>query len=122
MNAEKLTTLRAMLDELESSALEIVLAPAPRPMHAGHCVRVVAGRNARWYREFCAAYASTRRRRNPRPDTAIRRADTVAALHRMIAGRDSGTIYAERLTLAARLYWRRNSQMLRAMMHAEAAA
>lgn len=120
MNPAKLLTLSAMLDELESSSLVVELAPAPSPRHEGHCVRVVSDRNAKWYRDFCAAYSSTRRRKNPRSDTAIRRADTIRALRAMIAGRDSGTLYAERLTIAARAYFRRNRNALLAQIEAAA--
>jgi hypothetical protein len=120
MNAAKLVTLECMLAELESACLHVLLAPAPYPTHEGHCVRVVANKNARWYRDFCAQYRSTRRRKNPRTDTAIRRRNTIAALQRMIAGVDSGTIYAERLTIAARAYYRRNRAALCAQIEAAA--
>lgn len=122
MNAAKRITLECMLAELESACLDVQLAPAPYPRHEAHCVRVVANKNARWYRDFCEQYRSTRRRKNPRIDTAIRRRETVAALQRMIAGVDSGTTYAERLTIAARAYYRRNRAAIEAQLeHANAA-
>lgn len=116
MNEAKLVTLQCMLDELEAGALEVQLAPAPRPAHEGHCIRVIANLNARWYRDFCAEHLSARLRRNPRPDTIIRRRDTIRALRAMIAGRSTGPIYAARLTDAARSYYRRHRDTINELL------
>lgn len=90
-----------MLMELESNRLEVVLAPSRRKDRRDYdMVRVVASRNCDWYRRFCAKNLSTRKRRNPRPDTCIKRFRTVAALQAMIAGTRS-TYYFHQLSAIA---------------------
>jgi hypothetical protein len=41
-----------MLRELREQYLSVVLVPAPRPMHAGHKIRVADNRNPEWYRRL----------------------------------------------------------------------
>lgn len=115
MNAALIRTLEMMRAELESHMLAVALAPAPRPMHAGHCVRVKVDQNPLWYRRLCAEFPSARRRRNPRPDTRIRRRETIIALDRL--ARTGGEVrfqYDERLLAAARAYYRQNRAALAA--------
>lgn len=81
-----------MLAELYASHLEVVKRRSPR----GGYVRVVTSVNCDWYRRFCAAYRSTRTRRNRAFDTMIRRQWTIAALRRIAAGATAG-VYVERL-------------------------
>lgn len=100
-------TLAAMLDEVEAHMLTVCLAPAPRPAHSGHCVRVRMDINPPWYRAFCAAFPSARGVRRGKMDTAIRRRETANALRAMIAGRMPPR-YGPRLLDAARSYWRRH--------------
>ncbi len=95
-------SLQEMLAELESNQLEIVLTPAPRPAHEGHMIRVRAGQNPRWYREHCARFPSSRRRRNPRPDTRVRRRDTVKALRDMLSGGSRSRYAVELCRIAIR--------------------
>lgn len=93
--------LEFMLMEMESNSLQVVLAPSRRRDRRDHdMIRVVASRNAEWYRKFCGANRSTRKRRNLRPDTCIKRFRTVAALQAMIAGTRS-TYYFHQLTAIA---------------------
>lgn len=115
-------TLQCMLDELESARLDVHLAPAPHPRRELHCVRIVASRNPTWYRQLCAAHLSQRVRRNPRPDTLIRRRETLRALRRMIAGRSDVGIYGPRLLDVARAYFRRHRHEIEARLAAELAA
>jgi hypothetical protein len=121
MKPELRVTLEAMRDEFESGQLLVEIAPAPDPRHEQHCVRVVCGKNALWYRRFCAAFPSSRRRLKRLPDTAIRRRETARALTRLIAGEPAG-LYGPRLLDAARIYWRQNAADLRARLAVEAAA
>ena len=93
--------LAEMLAELASHQLCVVLVPAPDPRHEGHCVRARADQNPRWYRAFCAAHLASRLRRNPRPDTLIKRANTLAVLERLAAGRESRSKYAAELLAIA---------------------
>ena len=74
-----------MLNDLESFELHVVLVPQRRFTNEGGMIRVVANRNAPWYREFCATYTSTRLRQHKKHDTAIRRKDTLRALKKLIA-------------------------------------
>lgn len=92
-----MTALEVMLAELESNRLEVVLAPSKRRERDYDMIRVVASRNCLWYRKFCAANLSSRKRRNPRPDTCIKRFRTIDALQRMIAGTRS-TYYFNQLS------------------------
>lgn len=108
MNAELHATLSAMLDELQSSRLVVVVCEAPEPAHEGHGVRVAVEKNAAWYRQFCASFPSSRRDQNRHGRTAIKRRDTEAALRAMLAGGTGGPCYGPRLMDAARRYWRRN--------------
>ena len=80
-----------MLEELQSSYPETVKVPS---RHGGY-IRVPVSVNADWYRRFCSKFKSSRRR-YPKPRTIIKRRDTIAALERLLSGRDHG-IYAERL-------------------------
>ncbi len=100
--------LQGMLDELESHQLLIVLVPlnpALRNWNEFGRKRAVADRNAKWYRKFCAANLSTRKRRNPRPDTCIKRFRTIAALKAMIEGRHS-VYYRDQLLAIAEKFVR----------------
>src|SRR4051794_35935647 len=85
-----------MLNDLETWRLEVVLIPAPDPQHSCHRVRCVQSQNPVWYRKFCELYPSGRQRRSWKPDTRIKREQTVRALKRIIDGDYSGE-YADRL-------------------------
>jgi len=80
-----------MLDELESSYLEVVKIPSQQ----GGYIRVAVSVNAEWYSWFCKKY-TTSRRRYPKTRTIIRRKNVVSALRRLMRGDDRG-VYAERL-------------------------
>lgn len=81
-----------MLDELESSGLEVMKVPG---RHGGY-IRVPVSVNAEWYRHFCRLYGDNRTNRRMRQRTMIKRCHTIAALKRLIAG-NSSSLYAERL-------------------------
>lgn len=116
-------TLEAMLEELESSMLEVITAPAPSPRHADHCVRVAVGKNAEWYRRFCAAFPSSRRDQNRLGRTAIKRRETLAALNHLLAADPARCpVYAHRLIAAARRYYRRHRADILARLGEEIAA
>lgn len=91
--------LRRMLEDLEGNYHEVVLIPAPEPMHSGHKVRAVQYQNAAWYQKFVKEYMSIRgrgRKRYLRPRTFIVKGEAIKALRRMTDGDFSG-IYAERI-------------------------
>lgn len=75
-----------MLNELESSQLVVILVPQKRRTNEGGMIRVAISRNAGWYRKFCKANPSARKRRGTAFDTAIKRFRTIDALNKMIAG------------------------------------
>lgn len=106
----RIDVLEEMLNELESSCLEVILVPERRRTCEGGCIRVAVSKNALWYRQFCATYLSTRKRRNLAPDTCIRRRETLNALRRMIAGKASPkSHYVYRLEIIAEQRLRRTS-------------
>lgn len=102
--------LESLLEELEANRLEVALIPQRVRTNEGGCVRVAISKNARWYRDFCAAYSSSRVRRNAAPDTAIRRENTVRALRSLLAGRSGGK-YGPHLVAIAKAAMRRTSAM-----------
>ena len=63
------------LRELDESRLDVVLVPAPRQAHEGHCIRVVQDRNPAWYQEFAL-----------RGRCWVKRARVVRALQRVVEG------------------------------------
>ncbi len=83
-----------LLDELESSYLEVVLIPAPERKHAEHYIRAVQSQNAQWYRKFCEEYVSNRKGSKLR--TRIKRRATIKALEKLANGIND-SIYTERL-------------------------
>jgi hypothetical protein len=96
--------LHVMLAELESNRLEVVLVPSKRAANPWDMIRVCASRNAAWYRKFCAAHSSTRKRSNPHHDTCIRRANTISVLSRLTEGKRTHSKYAEELlNIAAKI-------------------
>ena len=89
-----------MLAELEGNRLEVVLVPQKRHTNEGGMIRVAVSRNCSWYRRLCAANPSSRIRRNSAPDTKIKRARTVDALEKLIAGQHA-TYHREELVRIA---------------------
>ena len=53
--------VRAMLNELEAHQLTVCLAPAPRPRHECHFIRVKIDENPKWYRNLCAEFPVDRK-------------------------------------------------------------
>jgi hypothetical protein len=97
------TALEAMLDELESHQLSVVLVPlnpAQRGWNEYGMKRVVADSNCKWYRKFCAANVSKRRIRRGKFDTCIKRHRTIEALKAMIARKPSA-YYLDQLSVIA---------------------
>lgn len=92
--------LQLMLNELESHRLEVQLVPLNprlRGFNHGGCKRVVADMNATWYRRFCARHLSSRKRNHRKPDTKIKRADTIRILRRLAEGLPTKSKYAAEL-------------------------
>jgi hypothetical protein len=114
MSPAILEAVEAMRNELESSCLEVILVPQRRRTNEGGMVRVAVSKNATWYRKFCGAHLSSRKRRNNAPDTAIKRADTLRGLDELARGECRST-YARRLLEIAE---RRASQSSFLSMHA----
>jgi hypothetical protein len=75
--------LEEMLAEFESSRLEVVLVPQRIFTNSGGMIRVAAGKNCQWYRQFCASFPSSRVRKKAAFDTVIRRQEIARILHRM---------------------------------------
>ncbi len=89
-----------MLDELESHRLEVLLVPLNprmRNYNSGGMKRVVADRNADWYRRFCQRHPSSRKRANRKHDTKIKRASIVRILARLVGGKPSVSKYVPEL-------------------------
>lgn len=101
MESNLTLALQEMLAELDSSRLEVILVPQRYRTNEGGMVRVAVSKNAAWYRRFCAAYLSSRRRRNLASDTAIKRQATIRTLEALIAGRPVRGLYASRLAALA---------------------
>jgi len=59
-------------------------------------IRCVQSQNPRWYQSFCALHISSRGRMRRKPDTKIKRRETLRALAMLSQGRN-GTQYTERL-------------------------
>lgn len=98
-HAEGLVTqnLIIMQAELESHHLDVQLVPLNpklRNYNEGGCRRVVADRNATWYRQLCARHLSSRRRNHRKPDTKIKRRNVERLLGRLVAGLPTRSKYA----------------------------
>lgn len=93
--AELRQTAGVMCAELEGTQLRVALAAC---QHGGRNrkIRVVEQRNPDWYRRFCLAYPSSRRRRRKKPDTLIKRAATLRGLRELEQG-EMESVYAIRL-------------------------
>lgn len=92
--------LQLMLDELESFRLEVQLVPLNpkmRGFNEGGMKRVVANKNARWYRELCAKHLSSRKRNHRKLDTKIKRQNILRILRRLAEGKPSRSKYAAEL-------------------------
>lgn len=83
-----LPVLKAMLVELNSTRLEVVLCPAQEARHCGHKVRTVVSRNPWWYREICSRYPSRSKshKRCPWKHTRVKRKRILEALEKMSEG------------------------------------
>jgi hypothetical protein len=97
---EYTTTARRLLDELESSHLEVVLIPSEdwECARRGGMIRVVQFANAEWYQDFCSQFESRRRDRLKwrKFKTKIKRRSTLRALRALVKGKVE-TCYADRL-------------------------
>lgn len=93
-----------MLAELESHQLHVVLVPLNprlRGYNEGGCKRVCADKSPRWYANFCLNNPSSRMRNHRKPDTRIKRFNTLRALRQLIAGQEAGK-YSNQLRAIAR--------------------
>lgn len=87
-----------MLCELESNQLVTILVPSKRhDRRDWDHVRCNVSVNPPWYRRLCAANISKRGTRRGKPDTIVRRRETLKALDRLISGHPKGTVYEERI-------------------------
>jgi hypothetical protein len=94
-----------MLGELESSAFEYALIPAPDPMHSDHKIRAMQYTNPPWYSELCAEHVSVRgrgKKRMRRARTFIVRSEVRKSLVRIANNRADGHVYDERLVTLIR--------------------
>ncbi len=96
--------LEIMLAELESTELQVCLAPSKRhDRREWDMIRVCLSRNCTWYRRYCAENPSSRGVRKGKPDTKIRRFNTVRALGQLIAGKPAGKYSNQLLSIARQL-------------------
>jgi hypothetical protein len=86
-----------LLNELESSRLEVVLVPQKRRTNEGGCIRVCANKNATWYQRFCAQFISSREVRRGKLDTRIKRRNTERVLRAIAEGQTPASVYFDRL-------------------------
>ena len=95
--------LDEMYYELSTEQLEVCLVPEYQHDDdmSGRMIRAVTGQNPDWYKELCARYPSTRKRRK-RDDTKIKRAYTLVLLERMMRRGKSMSMYVEDLLEVAR--------------------
>ena len=93
--AELRQTASIMHRELEQQQLRVALASCQRGRRY-RMIRVVEERNPVWYRQFCAEYPSSRQRDRKKPDTAIKRQNTLRALVELGRG-EMQSVYAVRL-------------------------
>lgn len=100
--------LLEMRDELDAYRLEVVLVPQRYRTNEGGMIRVAATKNAQWYRNFCARYASSRRRKNCAFDTRIKRRDTLRVLDGLINKSRAASQYAADFLAEARARARKN--------------
>lgn len=95
--------LQLMLNQLESHQLRVELAPLNprlRNYNEGGCKRVVVDANPIWYRRFCGRHLSSRKRNHRKPDTKIKRANTLRALNQLIRGVPAGKYGEEPVGIA----------------------
>jgi hypothetical protein len=52
IKSEFITEAQTMLHELDVNWLDVILTPAPEPMHENHMIRSVGNRNPEWYRRY----------------------------------------------------------------------
>lgn len=103
LRAVPVRALEQILAELESNRLEVILVPQRRWTNEGGMCRCAVSKNTRWYRAYCLANPSSRRRKNSAPDTRIKRANTVKALEGLIAGTYRGKYLEELLRVARKI-------------------
>ncbi len=89
--------LLEMLCQLESSKLEVVLAPSRRKDRRDHdMIRVAICKPPTWFSKFCGRHQSSRGYRRGF-DTKIKRANVLQALRVMSKGKASRSKYAPEL-------------------------
>ncbi len=86
---------KIMLYVMANRRLRVYLMPCQRG-RTHNKLRVVFQRNAKWYREFCALYPSSREYKGSKFKTLIKRRETMNALGRIIDGVGGG-LYVERI-------------------------
>ncbi len=91
--------LRLMLEELEAHQLTVVLAPAPRPHHECHCIRVAIDKNPRWYSRLYS--------RNP----VIKRACVLSCLRNYLATGTTRFIRFDEIIAEAKKYRKSSGQL-----------
>jgi hypothetical protein len=85
--------IEQLLNELESHQLRVELVPLNprlRGYNEGGCKRVCSDLNPKWYRHLCAAHLSSREVRRGKPDTRIKRRNTLRALRQMLQRQPAG--------------------------------
>lgn len=94
-----------MLNELESSCLEVVLVPHKNPPNEGAMLRVAVNKNPKWYSDLCNSYVRQKpsRGHNSRlPHTYINRASILRSLKRLVRGGYKRGVTADRLLVVAK--------------------
>lgn len=62
-----------LYNDLKSNRLEVILIPAPKPMHRSHMIRAVQNQNPEWYRDLYWSIPHFRRDRSLRALDRIRK-------------------------------------------------
>ena len=94
-----------LLNELESHMLVVQLVPLNpnrRGWNEGGCKRVPVDVPPAWYRKMCNRHASSRGVRRGGFDTRIKRANVLALLARLAAGRETTSKYRDELVAVAK--------------------
>lgn len=93
----ELLGLLEMLCQLDSSKLEVVLAPSRRKDRQDHdMIRVAISRPPTWFSKFCNRHQSSRGYRRGF-DSRIKRANVLCTLRVMSSGKNSRSKYASEL-------------------------
>lgn len=94
-NEHLIPILKEMKLELINNQLKVSLVPTREFMNEGGMIRIPLTENCSWYKELCADFPSTRKRKNHLFDTRVKRRAIVRVLDRLIDGIECHSKYAD---------------------------